>query len=835
MKVYRLLLLIYFAWVLIPVASATDREQAKEIRPGNITNYTVDGKEVVFTCENNFKIKLALLGSEVIKVWMDPQGAFSRSNPSFAVINEAFEGIDAVNIQETTQGYEIYTGALILRINARPFRLSIFDKYQRLLLEDYQENGFVQNQNDKVVYKTLKKDEIFLGLGEKGGSLNRRGQSFTMWNSDKPCYSADEDPLYKSIPFFMSSYGYGVFLDNTYKTEFKMGSESDDYFSFQAPGGEMIYYVMYGPEYKQLIRHYTHLTGQPIMPPNWALGFSQSRGLLTREDLTRDIAEGYRSRNIPCDIIYQDIGWTQHLQDFNWREGNYDNPQKMLSDLAEKGFKVVISQDPVISQVNSSQWFEADSLGYFATDIRTGESYDMPWPWGGHCGVVDFTNPEVADWWGDYQQKPINDGVKGFWTDMGEPAWSNEEDVDRLNMQHHAGMHDEIHNVYGLEWDRIVTEQFEKHNPNTRIFQMTRAAYAGLQRYTFGWSGDAGHGGNVLNGWSSLAGQIPLALSSGMGLIPFWATDISGYCGDISSYSGFAELYTRWLQFGAFNPLSRIHHEGNNAVEPWLFGDEVLEIIKDAIELKYQLFPYLYSYSREAYDTGLPIMRATILEYPDDAEALKAEHQFLFGSELLVAPVVEQYAAVKRVYLPAGEWVDFNDPSKVYRGRQWMDYPVDLATVPIFIKKGSIIPMMPVMQYIHEDENYPLTFKVFPAGNGHQATTFALYEDDGESNDYKRDQFGKRIIRYRSNQTGAELEIATKESGGFQLSKRDYQIKIVNTQEPRRIELNGKRLRKVRKSSDFEKLQWYWDKDTNTCIINLPEPEDKLTIKLTNQ
>lgn len=228
----------------------------------------------------------------------------------------------------------------------------------------------------------------------------------------------------------------------------------------------------------------------------------------------------------------------------------------------------------------------------------------MPWPWGGNCGVVDFTLPAVADWWGAYQQKPIDDGIAGFWTDMGEPAWSNEEQTERLVMKHHLGMHDEIHNVYGLTWDKVVKEQFEKRNPNRRVFQMTRAAFAGLQRYTFGWTGDCGNGDDVTQGWGQMANQIPVLLSAGLGIIPFTTCDITGYCGDIENYPAMAELYTRWIQMGAFNPLSRIHHEGNVAVEPWLFGEEAEKNAKAAIKLKYRLLPYIYTYAREAHETG---------------------------------------------------------------------------------------------------------------------------------------------------------------------------------------------------------------------------------------
>ncbi|MBP7555639.1 MAG: DUF4968 domain-containing protein, partial [Chitinophagaceae bacterium] len=582
-------LLIVFAVLML--ASAT---KAQVQSPGNCRSYTVEGTNVIFSCDNA-KVLVKICSGSLLKIWYSPSGEFKRKNESFAVIKEDLEDVGKIQVEERPESYEIFTSRLRIRVDKAPFRLQIFDKYQKLLLGDYQSKGLLKDSNKLIAYKTLRNDEHFFGLGEKSGPLSRRGRTYTMWNSDKPCYTATEDPLYKSIPFFLSSYRYGVFFDNTYKTVFRFGTASDDYYSFEAPGGEMLYYFIHGNDYKQIIEQYIQLTGQPIMPPEWALGFSQSRGMYTNEPLARKVAAEFRKRRIPCDIIYQDIGWTEGLQDFQWRKDRYTNPKGMLRYLDSLGFKMIVSQDPVISQATARQWKEADSLGFFATDVRTGKSYDMPWPWGGNCGVVDFTKPAVADWWGAYQQKPIDDGVRGFWTDMGEPAWSNEDATERLMMKHHSGMHDEIHNVYGLSWDKVVKEQFEKRNPGKRIFQMTRSAFAGLQRYTFGWSGDSGNGDDVLDGWNRLANQIPMGLSAGMGGIPFWATDISGYCGDIKDYPAMAELYTRWMQFGVFNPLSRAHHEGDNAVEPWLFGEEAEKNCRTAIELKYQLFPYIYT------------------------------------------------------------------------------------------------------------------------------------------------------------------------------------------------------------------------------------------------
>jgi len=826
---------IPFIFFVVLVSSITFGQGKSH--PGRCVAYEVLGNKAIFICENNIKVQLEQIESGILKVWYD-QDNFIKNNESFAVIKSGNE-LEKLNISEQPQSYEVYTGDLIVRINKSPFQIRIFDKYQKLLMEDSQNRGFEKDSFKMSSYKTLRPGERIYGLGEKNGPINRVGSRFKMWNSDKPCYDVNEDPLYKSIPFFMSSAGYGIYFDNTYKTEFDFGVESANQYSFSAPGGEMIYYFIFGPSYKQIISRYMNLTGKPIMPPSWALGFSQCRGLLTNEKLTREIAKGYRDRQIPCDIIYQDIGWTEHLQDFEWRKGNYENPVKMLADLKKAGFKVIVSQDPVISQNNIKQWKEADSLGYFASDSRTGKTYDMPWPWGGNCGVVDFTNPKVADWWGTYQQKAINDGVRGFWTDMGEPAWSNEESSDRLFMKHHLGKHDEIHNVYGLEWDRVVTEQFEKRNPNTRIFQMTRAAFSGMQRYTFGWSGDSGDGNNVLDGWKKLEAQIPLALSAGMGGIPFWSCDISGYCGDIKDYEAVSELYVRWLQFGVFNPISRAHHEGNNAVEPWLFGTEAEAINKKAIELKYRLFPYIYTLARQAYETGLPLMQALMLDYPDDPEAANLNSEFMFGSSLLVAPVVEKGAAFKKVYLPEGEWIDFNNPQTVYIGKTWIEYPVELNTIPVFVKVGSIIATMPVMQYINEKADHPLILEIFPATVNKNAES-EIYEDDGETNNYKQDVFVKRSVECLSKKNMMEITYSEKAENNFQTVKRDIVYQIYLKETPTAVLRSGTKTKSFKMKSETDwlsaktdkKVEWNWNKLNGLLTIYVPSAlqNEKITV-----
>lgn len=805
---------------------------------GECISYTKKGNQVIFNSKDGSKLSLTVNSSSVVKVWFDPTGKFTRINESFAVINENLEEIGNIQVNEEPACYEIFTSKLRIRLNKNPMQLQIFDKWQKLIFSDFKEKGHVSDSSAVKAYKVLRNDEQFFGLGEKTGSLNRRGRSYKMWNSDRPCYSITDDPLAKSIPFFISSYRYGIFLDNTYKTEFKFGTESDEYYSFEAPDGAFVYYFISGKDYKDILQQYISLTGKPLMPPKWALGFAQSRGLYTKETQALDIADEFRKRQIPCDIIYQDIGWTQNLQDFVWRKGNYSAPRTMLKKLNEQGFKMIVSQDPVVSQRDNPQWKEADKLGYFVKDVRTGKPYDMPWPWGGNCGVVDFTITEVADWWGKLQQKPLDDGVSGFWTDMGEPAWSNEEDKDRLNMKHHIGMHNEIHNIYGLTWDKVVKEQFEKRNPNKRIFQMTRSAYAGLQRYTFGWTNDSGNGNDVLEGWGQLENQVAVGISAGLGGIPFWTTDISGYCGDITDYPAMAELYTRWMQFGIFCPLSRAHHEGDNAVEPWKFGDIAEKNCKTAIEMKYQLFPYLYTYSRIAHDTGLPITRGLFMEYPNDEDAQKIDNQFLFGSELLVAPVLKKGERIKKIYLPDGEWIDFNDKKTVYIGGQKIAYRTPLSVIPIFVKKGSIIPLMPVMQYIHERKDYPLYVHIFPNYEDESAS-FTLYEDEGTNLDYLKDICSKTFFKCITKPDGYSTLIIPNDNGFVASNKRNFVLKYHLEAKPKTIMVDGKELQAIEEQvltqkadADYNSVCWSWNEDSKECMVKIPDTRKKIDISI---
>ncbi len=785
-----------------------------------ITGYSKKGSDtVIFSTDDGAALMVKLCSRSVIRFEYSFDGTFTDAKPTPAVVSDDLEPVEA-NVSENESVYEIYTADLRLTIDKDPFVMRLYNSYQKVLLETAPE-AFVKEGQAVSANFVLPRDEHFFGLGEKGGLLDRRGEIWRMWNSDKPGYEVDEDPLYKSIPFYMSTRGYGLFFDNSWKTSFDFGAGKRDRTEISGEGGEMIYYVMAGDDYKSILGQYIQLTGKPVMPPKWALGYSACRGLLTNEKLTREIAGKMRELRIPCDIIYQDIGWTDGLQTFTWTH-RYDDPVGMLKDLHDMGYHVIVSQDPVISRGTKAQFEEGERLGMFTTDDRTGKTYDMPWPWGGNCAVVDFTDPKVASWWGDWQQKAINDGVDGFWTDMGEPAWSNEEATDRLHMQHFAGSHGKIHNVYGLYWDRVVTTEFEKRNPDKRLFQMTRSAFSGMQRYTFSWTGDSGNTRNVTDSWENLAYQIPMMLSAGMGGIAFITGDITGYCGKIEDYEAASEIYIRWMQFGLFTPLSRSHHEGNTAVEPWEFSPLAVECARKCIELKYSLMPYIYTYAREAYDTGTPLMRAMILEYPFDKKCREQDFQFMYGSELLVAPIVEEGAQTRTLYLPKGKWYDWHDLTKIYTGGKEIEVDAVIDHAPMFVKSGSIVPTTEVMQYTGERPDADLILNIFPETG--KTASFTLYEDDGVSLQYKSDCCARRTFSCKEESDGTIVVTAgdTRLSGGYTPTTggRSLVFKVLTGTRPKSVKIGGTKV----KSS--------FDKATGVLEFAIPDTDAETIITI---
>ncbi|MGH7867161.1 MAG: glycoside hydrolase family 31 protein, partial [Candidatus Dormibacteraceae bacterium] len=462
--------------------------------------------------------------------------------------------------------------------------------------------------------------------------------SYVMWNSDVYGWGSTTDPLYETVPFFIGlrqGKAYGIFFDNTYRSSFDFGTESPDYFSFGAEGGDLNYYFFSGPDHKAVLGRFTELVGRTPLPARWAIGYHQSRYSYTPEKKVRFIADNFRFRHIPCDAIFLDIAYMDGYRVFTWDLNRFPHPAQMISDLGKEGFHIVTIIDPGV-KADSKYWVYQQGLaGNDFVKMPDGSVYiGKVWP--GDSAFPDFTSSRVRAWWGSLYQGLIKDGVAGFWNDMNEPSVfdvpSKTMPLDATFYDHglHSS-HAKIHNVYGMLMSEGTNDGMLKARPGARPLVITRDTYAGGQRYATVWTGDNS------STWEHLRISLRELMTMGLSGLDLAGADIGGF-----ALSPSPDLYTRWLEAGVFYPYCRTHTSiGTRDQEPWSYGNRREDINRDSIDLRYRLLPYLYNAFYQSSQTGLPVMRALLLDYPNDPEAVSQENEFLFGDDLLVAPVVK--------------------------------------------------------------------------------------------------------------------------------------------------------------------------------------------------
>ncbi|HEY6952412.1 MAG TPA: TIM-barrel domain-containing protein, partial [Bacteroidota bacterium] len=599
---------------------------------GNVRSFSVTGNRIEFLTGKDI-VQITVLAEDLIKVRATGAGT-SENDHSVAVVKTNWP-VPTFRVDSVGPDISIRTSHVNLLVKKNPFRLTFEDSAGNILNQD-DKDGMAWNGNEVRVWKKKPEGEFYYGLGEKAGSFNRSSKTYTMWNSDIPAYKADTDPLYQSVPFFYgikNGRAYGIFFDNTYWASFDFGKESGQRYSFGAQGGEINYYFFAGPTPAKILSRYTELVGRMPLPPRWSLGYQQCRWSYYPESRVRALASTFRRKKIPCDVIYLDIDYMEGYRIFTWSSKNFPDPKKMISDLAKDGFKIVVIVDPGI---------KVDSL-YPA--YQSGLSHDLflKYPdgkpfigtvWPGECVFPDFSNPAARIWWGNNFKVLADAGVRGFWNDMNEPSVFNGPDKTvALDVVHYDNglytSHAKNHNTYGMLMTQGTYEGLRAIRPNERPFVLTRASYAGGQRYSAAWTGDNE------SRWDNL--EMALSMSLGMSISgqPFVGSDIGGFIGSPSG-----ELFARWLELGVFTPLMRGHSVINSRnMEPWAFGPKFEAINRKTIDLRYTFLPYIYTAMAQASETGIPAMRPMVFEYPDDASFIWNADEFMIGDDILVAPV----------------------------------------------------------------------------------------------------------------------------------------------------------------------------------------------------
>lgn len=725
---------------------------------GKLLSYEKEGNRVLLHFEKADG-RLEVITDKILNVF---SGVVSQEHRSKAIEGEKAVGAPFSVTEAIAAGAAEADGPSCVTVATNSVTAKIFDDFKvdfyaadgRVLCRDYREarcgaaglsdemkalkaaEGHQVEEKDAAegiqVIKRMEGDESFYGLGDKTGFLDKRGYEYVMWNTDDPAPQVDNfKSLYKSIPFFITlrkDAVFGLFFDNSYRSCFDMGKESDAYYWYGVSDGNLDYYLIAGDSMAEVLGNYTYLTGTAPLPQKWTLGYHQSRWSYMTEEEIRGIAKKMRECGIPCDVIHLDIDYMDGYRVFTWNKDRYDSPEKMMEDLAKDGFKIVTIIDPGVKlDEGYSVYEEGVKNGYFAT-APEGEIYvNAVWP--GDAVYPDFGRPEVREWWGKNQQFLLDKGVRGVWNDMNEPASFRGELPQNVVFtdEDEKADHARMHNLYGHNMAKATYEGL-KERDGRRPFVITRACYAGTQKYSTAWTGD-NH-----SIWAHLQMVIPQLCNLGMSGMPFVGTDVGGFGSDCTK-----ELMCRWVEAGCFSPLFRNHSAvGTRYQEPWRFDGETLDIYRRAVKLRYRLIPYYYDLFFAGEKTGLPIMRPLVLHYEADENVRNLNGEFLVGENLLVAPVLNPGERVKTVYLPEGDWYDYWTKEKVSGGRYLLrDAPLD--TCPLYVKSGTVLPVWPEMNYTGEkDTDGELLLEAFP-GSG----SFDHYQDDGESFAYRDGAFNR--------------------------------------------------------------------------------------------
>ncbi|HLL14954.1 MAG TPA: TIM-barrel domain-containing protein [Pyrinomonadaceae bacterium] len=782
---------------------------------GDVSSVARETNGVVLTLSSGARVSVTFFDLDVVRVRAAPRGVFERDF-SYAVWSRDRKIVAAV-IKETRDSIEITTrveGPKIV-IRRRPFTVTVLDARGNVVVEDDAARPVSFDFENGAIEASKRRDELefYYGFGEKALPTSRQGQVMVNWNTDAYAYGQGVDPIYQSIPFFIAlrqGRAYGLFFDNTYRTHFDMGRTAPNRYTFGAAGGELNYYVFTGGRERtpqKVLGDYAELTGRMPLPPLWSLGYQQSRYSYYPEAKVREVARGFRARKIPADVIYLDIDYMDGYRVFTWDKAKFPDPPRMLGDLSRDGFRTVVIIDPGIKvDENYSVYTEGRAGGFFHRTQDGREFQAKVWP--GVCAFPDFTDPKVRAWFGSLYAKHLDEGIGGFWNDMNEPAtFPPDSRPAQPNVMHdpaktfpldvrHAGDgtpgdHARYHNTYGMQMSRATFEGVAKLRPDARPFVLTRAGYAGIQRFAAVWTGD-----NVPS-WEHLQLSIAMLTNMSVSGVPFVGADVGGFAGNASG-----ELYTRWLQAAALTPFYRSHiATGLQEREPWSFGETHERINRASIELRYQLLPYIYTLFREHEQTGMPVMRPLWFNYPADyntySPALPLE-QFLLGRDLLVAPVLTEGCAKRPVYFPKGDaWIDWWTGAR-YEGGTSAEIDAPLSRLPLFARAGAVIPVQPVVQHTGEMARAPLSVIIVAGAVGDGR----IHQDAGDGYGYRQSAWRATTV----NQSGGTVRF--KHTGNFPQARPVSLVEVLGLNDkPKEIRVDGREAKNVSFDRDARRLR----------------------------
>ena len=642
---------------------------------GAVEAIEISDRGVHFQCGDSSLI-ISILDSNLIRVRLAPNGEFMPRRSWAVARDDAEWSIVPLEVQETADAVEIKTDRMRVLVQRQPCRITCFDSGDRPFAQDA-EMGMSWRMGAVAASKQIAADEHFYGFGERTGLLDKRSEVKTNWTMDALDYGSLTDEMYQAIPFFIAlrpEVGYGIFFNTTFWSQFDIGATQPGIWQMETRGGEMDYYIIYGPEPATILSTYTLLTGRMPMPPRWSLGYHQCRWSYESEAVVRELAQEFRTRRIPCDVIHLDIDYMRGYRVFTWSPKRFPHPAQLIGALANDGFKTITIIDPGVKYEPEGDYHVFDQglkNDYFVRKADGKLFHGYVWP--DKAVFPDFMRSDVRQWWGDLHQSLTDIGVAGIWNDMNEPAVSDRpfgddgvhiwfpldapqgfleqglQGVQGEKSPNPGATHAEVHNLYGLTMAQACASGLERLRSNERSFILTRSGYAGVQRWSSVWMGDN------QSLWEHLEMSLPMLCNMGLSGVAFVGCDIGGFAGNAT-----AELFARWMQVGMLYPLMRGHSALTTAQhEPWVFGDRTEKICREYINLRYQLLPYFYTLFWSAATTGAPILRPLLYHFPNDPKTYNLYDQVLLGASLMAAPIYRPGVEHRAVYLPEGTWYDW--------------------------------------------------------------------------------------------------------------------------------------------------------------------------------
>lgn len=786
---------------------------------------------------NGAKFRVYLLDNNIIRIRSTFDKEFSPEL-SYALVKTAWDDETdellkderikvkplPIDLKELDGSYEISNGNFTLNINEEPFAFTITDQDGHVVHQDLKKRSFVQDDLGRVYhYSSMGDHNYFYGFGEKSGELNKFKRRMRMHNTDSLGWNAAKtDPLYKVIPFYIDfnsedNIASGLFYNNASDSVFDMDDEHSNYWKrfsyFQADQGDVDVFFIGGPTIKDVVEHYTDLTGKSAMMPISSFGYMGSTMFYTELDEHADEAilnfiDTCKKNGIPCDGFFLSSGYTSGDDGkryvFNWNKKRFPDPQKFVDELKKRGALLAPNIKPGVLLTNPLiPEFEANDA-FIKTADGKGNQIDQYW--GGDAHFIDFTSPKGRASWAKYMTKSLLSlGITSIWND------NNEYEINDVDAKANAeGLHKNIGELKPIEptmMAKTAQQAIKAYDPNVRPYLTNRAGYAGIQRYAQTWAGDN------RTSWTNVKYNIPTILGMGLSGVANQGCDIGGFDGPAPE----PELFVRWVQNGIFQPRFSIHSSNtdNTVTEPWMYP-EYVSYIRDAIKLRYSLVPYFYSLLFEANTKGSPIMRPLVYEFQNDPKVAEESFEFMLGSSILVANVVDQGQTIKDIYLPAGSrWVDLKT-NKYYDGGQTIQIPVDLSSIPMFMRTGGIVPESPELMNIHNDPIDHLRVMIEPSENA----SFKLYEDDGQSNDYKQGQYLVTTINVEKDADG--VNIAFKRDGQYQSKVDRMELQVFCPDiAPLTVAKQSKELERFLNYDLFKDADegWFFNGETRKAIV----------------